>query len=117
VGSAVVSELSVATYRQPFTDPTEGHLSQIASGDVVIDGLLIFGGRLYGTGFIYYDALNSQTVSHYSRSVTLSEPSFRGMYTVGERGKTGFVSGYMATVPPEWQASLGGPAITGQCCI
>ena len=104
VGSAVVSELPVATYRQPFTDPTEGHLSQIASGDVVIDGLLIFGGRLYGTGFIYYDALNSQTVSHYSRSVTLSEPSFRGMYTVGERGKTGFVSGYMATVPPEWQA-------------
>ena len=70
-----------------------------------------------GPRSIYYDALNSQRVSHYSRSLALSEPSFRGMYSVGEPTKTGFVSGYMATVPPEWQALLGGPAITGQCCI
>jgi hypothetical protein len=117
VGSAVVTELPVAAYRQPFADPTEGHLSQIASDGVSIDGLLVSGGRLYGTAFIYYDALNTQTASHYSRSLTLSEPSFKGMYTVGEKGKTGFVSGYMAAVPPEWQASLGGLAITGQCCI
>jgi hypothetical protein len=117
VASAVISELPVATYRQPFADPTEGHLSQIASDGVSIDGLLVFAGRLYGTAFIYYDALNVQTVSHYSRSLTLSEPSFKGMFAVGEKGKTGFVSGYMATVPPEWQTSLGGPAITGQCCI
>ena len=117
IASSVVTGLPVASYRQPFADPTEGHLSQIASDGVSIDGLLVAGGRLYGTAFVYYDALNTQTVSHYSRSLTLSEPSFTGMYTVGERGKTGFVSGYMATVPPEWQASLGGPAITGQCCI
>jgi hypothetical protein len=117
VGSAVVTGLPVATYRQPFADPTEGHLSQIGNDGVSIDGLLVAGGRLYGTAFIYYDALNTQTVSHYSRSLTLSEPSFRGMYAVGEKGKTGFVSGYLAAVPPEWQASLGGSAITGQCCI
>ena len=30
---------------------------------------------------------------------------------------TGFVSGYMANVPAEWQPKLGGPAITGQCCL
>jgi hypothetical protein len=117
IGSAVVIELPVATYRQRFADPTEGHLSEIAANDVAIDGLLVSGGRLYGTAFIYYDALNSQTVSHYSRSLDLSERSFRGMYSVGEKGKTGFVSGYLAAVPSEWQASLGGVAITGQCCI
>src|SRR5947209_2963560 len=113
VGSAVVSELPVATYRQPLADPTEGHLSQIASDGVAIDGLLIFGGRLYGSAAIYYDALNTQTVSHYSRSLTLAEPSFRGMYSVGDKVKTGFVSGYMSTVPLAWHASLRGPAITG----
>ena len=117
IGSAVVAELPVAAYRQLFADPTEGHLSQIAGDGVSIDGLLVSDGRLYGTAFIYYDALNSQTVSHYSRSLDLIERSFRGMYSVGEKGKTGFVSGYMAAVPPEWQASLGGVAITGQCCI
>ena len=39
------------------------------------------------------------------------------MYIVGDPTKTGFVSGYMATVPAEWQPLLGGPAVTGQCCI
>src|SRR5206468_9713855 len=55
--------------------------------------------------------------SHDSRSRTLSEPSFRGVYSVGEPARTGFVSGYLAAVPAEWQALLGGPAVTGQCCI
>ena len=27
------------------------------------------------------------------------------------------MSGYMATVPVEWQSSLGAPALTGQCCL
>jgi hypothetical protein len=39
------------------------------------------------------------------------------MYSVMDPTRTGFVSGYMAAVPPEWQALLGGPAVTGQCCI
>ena len=117
VQSAKVAELPFATYRQPFADPTEGGLSRIAKDGVALAGLLVSGNRLYGTGFIYYDALNAQAVSHYSRSLNLSEPSFKGMYAVGEAGKTGFVSGYLAAVPPEWQALLGGPAMTGQCCL
>jgi hypothetical protein len=40
----------------------------------------------------------------------------RGPYQVGLL-KAGYVSGYMALVPPAWQAALGGPALTGQCCI
>ena len=32
-------------------------------------------GRLYGTGVIYYDANNTQELSHFSRSLKLTEPS------------------------------------------
>lgn len=117
VNTADPNAMPFATYLQDFSDPTEGHMRQIASSGANIDGLLVVGNRLYGTGAIYYDAQNTQTVSHYSRSTNLSEPSFIGMSQVWETGKTGFVSGYLATVPPEWQSLLGGPAITGQCCI
>jgi hypothetical protein len=116
INSSVVTDLPFASYVQPFADPTEGHRGDVGSG-AELGGLLVFGGRMYGTDYIYYDASNSQTVSHYSRSMTLSEPSFQGMHSVWQNQRAGFVSGYMATVPPEWQALLGGPAITGQCCI
>jgi hypothetical protein len=115
-GTAVL-QLPFAKYLQAFADPTENNLTQIADSGVSISGLLVSESRLYGTGYIYYDAMHVQTLSHYSRSLKLSEPSFKGMYAVGEKGKAGFVSGYLATVPPEWQAPLGGSAITGQCCI
>ena len=75
------------------------------------------GDRLYGTARIYYDANNTQTVSHYARSTNLSTKSFSGWSRVWDRGRTGFVSGFLASVPPEWQAKLGGPHLTGQCCI
>jgi hypothetical protein len=39
------------------------------------------------------------------------------MRQVWSDGKAGFVSGFMTTVPAEWQQKLGGPAATGQCCI
>jgi hypothetical protein len=115
--SVGVVELPFARYIQPFSDPTENNLRQIADSGVSLSGLLVSELRLYGTGFVYYDATNAQTLSHYSRSLKLSESTFKGMYAVGEKGKAGFVSGYLATVPPEWQAPLGGSAITGQCCI
>jgi len=77
----------------------------------------VYGDRLYGTAYIYFDAANAQRVSHYSRSRQLKQRSFSGWSQVGENGKSGFVAGMMAPVPKEWQAKLGGPAITGQCCI
>ncbi len=66
---------------------------------------------------VYYDATASQRLSHYSRSINLSEPSFKGMFAVWQAGKAGFVSGYLAAIPEDWQQQLGGQAITGQCCI
>jgi hypothetical protein len=116
VASAHIDALPFAEIVQPFADPAEGRMSEIG-GDANLAGLLVFGGRLYGTGSIYYDANNAQAVSHFSRPLRLGTKGAGPMRRVGENGKLGFVAGYMATVPPEWQTRLGGPAITGQCCI
>ncbi len=117
VKSTRVEDLPVASVVQPFRDPADGRLRDIANDGVILDGLLVHDGRLYGTGLIYYDAANSQRVSHFSRSLDLARPDVTRMHQVGETGKAGFVAGYMATVPPEWREALGGPAVTGQCCI
>jgi len=117
VKSPLADQLPVASFVQPFRDPTDGHLRDIAADGVILSGLLVQDGRLYGTGVIYYDAANAQRLSHFSRSLDLSRTEVTGMHQVGETGKAGFVAGYMATVPPEWRTALGGPAVTGQCCI
>ena len=114
VNSANVNALPFATFLQPFADPTEGRLSDVAPDGVSIEGLMVYGNRLHGTASIYYDANNTQRISHYSRSLQLNQPSFSGWSRVWDAGKTGFVSGYMALVPAEWRARLGGPAATGQ---
>ncbi|MEO8680094.1 MAG: hypothetical protein ABI665_13665 [Vicinamibacterales bacterium] len=117
VNSADVNALPFASFLQPFSDPTEGHLSQVSPDGVAIDGLMVYGNRLYGTASIYYDANNTQRLSHYSHSLQLNQPSFSGWSQVWDAGKSGFVSGLMALVPAAWQAKLGGAALTGQCCI
>ncbi|MEO8680888.1 MAG: hypothetical protein ABI665_17685 [Vicinamibacterales bacterium] len=117
VNSTNLAALPFATFLQGFSDPTEGNLWQIASDGASIDGVMVLGDHLYGSASIYYDANNTQRVSHYARSTDLSRLSFQGMTQVWNDQKAGFVSGYLATVPAEWQAKLGGPAVTGQCCL
>lgn len=117
VNSSDVNELPFSTFLQPFADPTEGRLDEISPIGVNVAGLLVYGNRLYGTVSIYYDANNTQRVSHFSRSLKLDQPSFSGWSSVWQPDRSGFVAGMMALVPSEWQATLGGPAVTGQCCI
>jgi hypothetical protein len=117
VASTDVSALPTASVVQPFSDPADGRLKEIASDGVALAGLLVYRGRLYGTASIYYDATNAQQRSHFSRPLKLSDRGATPMALVGDRGRTGFVAGYLALVPPEWQTRLGGPAITGQCCV
>ena len=112
-----ISSLPVASFVQPFSDPAEGRLKEIIADGVNLSGLLVHRGRLYGSAVIYYDATNSQSRSHFSRPMKLGDRGASAMKRVGESGKTGFVAGYLAAVPPEWQSKLGGPAITGQCCV
>jgi hypothetical protein len=119
VNSAKLSDLPIAHVRQPFGDPTEGNANSLymPGNAVMLGGLLVIQGKLYGTAYIYYDANNDQRVSHYSRSPKLNDASVTALQSVGDPGMTGFVSGYLAAVPDEWQPALGGQAITGQCCI
>ena len=117
VNTTDITALPFAEYLQPFADPAEGRVSEIAAEGATLSGLLVYQQRLYGTGLIYYDANNTQALSHFSRPLKLSERGAGPVQRVGPSGKTGFVAGYMALVPPEWQSKLGGPAITGQCCV
>lgn len=131
VNSNRVSDLNTATLLQ-YADPTEGNWSGIdgaTQSGIKLGGLLVHGGRLYGNAFAYYDndggSGAEQTRSAFYRSLDLSATSsFRGMYAVANPSglKAGFFSGYMAQVPSEWQAALGGSAnapvaLIGQCCI
>lgn len=115
--SANLDDLPFARMLQPFADPTDGNRWNLSDDTVYLGGLLVHGGKLYGTVYIYYDADNTQRVSHYARSLNLSVPSATPLTSVGNPDGTGLVSGYLAAVPHEWQAALGGTAITGQCCI
>lgn len=114
VNSADVTALPRASFLQGFYEPTEGRIAEVPGVGTAVDGILVYGNRLYGTASVYYDANNEQKVSHFSRSLTLNQASFAGWTRVWESGKSGFVSGDMALVPQEWQSALGGPAITGQ---
>jgi hypothetical protein len=105
-----------AVFLQPFAGIAAPKLGALGSGQLRIGGNLVYHDRLYTTGFVYYDASASQTLSHFSRSLDLSAPDLRGPYRVGNKG-AGFYSGYMTAVPPEWQDKLGAPAMTGNCCL
>jgi hypothetical protein len=104
-----------ATVLQDLTDATSW-LGSLGGGSVRVGGHLVVDDTLIITGFLYYDGNGAQTVSHFSRPVSMSSGSVAGPYRVGEMG-AGFYSGYMGLVPEEWQAALGGPAITGNCCL
>lgn len=115
--SPSIAELPSAEYLQPFADPAEGRIKEIAEDGAALAGILVYDGRLFGTGVIYYDAGNTQAVSHFSRPLALDARGATPMRRLGPAGRTGLVAGYMALVPPEWQSKLGGPALTGQCCV
>ena len=118
VNSRDVNALPFATLMQPFSEPSNGGIkSDISTDGVTLSGLLVYERRLLGAAVIFYDANNTQKASHFSRPLSLGEREAARVVRVGANGKTGFVAGYMATVPPEWQSRLGGPVVTGQCCI
>jgi hypothetical protein len=109
--------LSRARYLQPFADATAGKIDTTGANNNKIGGQLVYQHRLYGSVYNYYDATDSQTRSHWARtSTSLWSGQVHGLFQVGNTG-AGFVSGFMALVPPAWQGLLGGPAITGNCCI
>jgi hypothetical protein len=112
-----LSALNRATFIKGLTDPTGGNLGKIdagggtyANGEVDTGGLLVFNGRLIGTAFGYYDANHEAVRSHFVSSLTLS--NLGGMYGLTGAPQAGYLAGPMAIMPAEYQASLGGKAIT-----
>jgi hypothetical protein len=117
VKSASTAKLHQAKYLQGFVDATNGAIDQAGNSTNKIGGQLVYSGRLYGTAYVYYDASDSQVVSHWVRpSTSLTAGKAKGLFRVGDLG-AGMVSGFMALVPPGWTSLLGGPVLTGNCCI
>lgn len=118
--SSTISALPQATFVQQFSDSLNGGIRKVDPTDPNpqhIGGYLVDGKNLIVSVYSIYDGGGSQSSSHFVRplSLTGSGPVL-GPYRVGNQ-YPGFVSGYMTLVPPEWQALLGGPALTGNCCL
>jgi hypothetical protein len=118
--NAQISALPTATMIQPFTDALEGKINSVNPTDPnphYIGGQLVYDGRLIISVYSYYDGGGTQSTSHFARPLDLATASpFVGPVKVGNL-YPGFVSGYMTQIPPEWQTLLGGPALTGNCCL
>jgi len=113
---AAINPSVTAPILQDCADVTEGRLDQIDEGTIKLGGTLVYNGRLIVSAFSYYDADGSQQVSHFASSTNLAQTvDISGPHRVGDRA--GIVSGYMGLAPQEWRSALGGPALTGQCCI
>jgi hypothetical protein len=111
--------LPTASVRTPFVDTLEGHLLDVAAGqgdpNTQIKGQLVYNGQLYVNPYVYYGSTGSR--AHWRRSPSLTASgTLQGPFAVGPLGPD-FYTGYMALVPSEWQAALGGPVLMGNCCV
>ncbi len=79
-----------------------------------LGGSFWWNGRLTVSAYSYYDGNGTAVASHFVGGDVASQ---LGPYRVGAAIKPGFVGGYMGVIPQEWRTLLGGPALTGQCCI
>ena len=128
VASVNPNRLNTARVLQNLSDITEGNLRRIKAGGSVetsnkvkIGGLLVVGNLLIGSVYNFYDGEKSAVLSHFTSGKNLSAAGdFKGMYRVGsppQVPQAGFVAGYMAEIPTEYRATLGGTALTGQAGI
>jgi len=80
---------------------------------LVVGGSLFAGGKLYVNGYTFYDNTGGHIATTFAGATigTLAgpwkmHPTWPGMFAGG-----------MTTIPAEWQAALGGDALSGLCCI
>ena len=75
VNSTNINNLNTAAILQQFRDPTEGKLNSINPSDPnskKVGGHFIYNGKLYVTGYSYYDGAVTQKTSHFVRPTNLS---------------------------------------------
>lgn len=81
---------------------------------------LVFSGRLIVSGSTYYDADGTQTNTHGVSGLDVSlAHDFDGWYRFNPAlvANPRSLGGFMTPIPIEWRALLGGPALTGNCCL
>jgi len=113
-----VSGLNTAGVLQPFVDVMARVPSKLFDANPIkIGGLLVAGNQLLGTEYAWYDAEGDAVTSHFKlSSLNLNTATVSGLYQVGTLGG-GYVGGYMATVPAEWQSAVGTQYLTGQAAL
>ena len=112
-----VSQLARATVLQPVQDISSRvpnwTLPTLGSESSRIGDFLVLENELIVSAFEYYDADANTVDSHFRLSShDLSAATGSGLFQVGDRGG-GFVGGYMAEIPVEWQEPLGSKYMTG----
>ncbi len=85
-----------------------------AGEGLALGGSLLWRNRLLVSAWSYYDAGGDAAASHFAGPSDVA--ALEGPVRLGGAAP-GLVGGYMGVVPDEWRAALGGPALTGQCCI
>jgi hypothetical protein len=112
--------LLVASPVQALADPTDGGYLQIGplgGGNYKVGGVFRWKDICLVNGFHYYDALGTQRASLWKSGCDFSVRNDAvGPFKVGEL-RTGYTSGYITTIPRDWQERLGGPLLIGQCCL
>ena len=93
---------------QPFNDPRIG-------------GLLVEGGKLYGTVYSDYENRGQFAQSHYKYAGTTVSGSVTGLSAVGPLSQgediMDVVGGYMSPIPTALRAEFGGPCLTGLAAV
>ncbi|GKT07859.1 hypothetical protein [Desulforhabdus sp. TSK] len=126
-----ISDLNTATLLQYPVDLTSGNYDNLKEDRTPITnggvpgGFLLYNNKLVGSAYAYYDGAYQGTYSHFTASPNwiADGKQFKGLQKVGVNPinptsvNGGFVGGYMCAIPQEWQATFGGPALTGKGAI
>lgn len=114
-----VYALNTGTLIQPFADLSDNLWSLIGGDTKYVGGLLSYQGKMYMSVYVYYDNIvGNATTSHFVSGLDFSLTNdATGPFRIGNDYGAGFYAGYMADIPSEWKSLLGGPVLTGQCCL
>lgn len=117
VNSANLNNLSTASVLQNFVNVMGRVPNWTLEGTVKVGGLMVVNGQLIGTAYEFYDADTDAVRSHFKlNSLNLATAGVTGLFQVGNVGG-GYVGGYMAEIPSEWQSALGASYVTGQAAL
>lgn len=131
VNSTNINDLNTATTVQTPKNITGNMWNWLNLGPSFVEnggevgGFLVYNGKLIGSAFPMYDDGATFQLSHFTANLNwVSDGAgFSGFKQVGTNpenalaSSAGWVGGYMAHIPSEWQASLGYPVLTGNGAI